>query len=178
MDLKAVHEPRRLSGGEAHTGEAFRTHVESGARAEAVAVEIDLAALESATGEPERARKLLEQAASAANAMKAPPADQALLALARADLAIKFGTFADADSQYSRAVRLYREARDSSGIGQALQGKRCCCTGVEMTNWLSHCLPKRGEFSWRHMTDGPLRSQDSSSEICCSRAESFLQRVV
>lgn len=104
-------------------GEAFRTHVESGARAEAVAVEIDLAALESATGEPERARKLLEQAASAANAMKAPPADQALLALARADLAIKFGTFADADSQYSRAVRLYREARDSSGIGQALQGK-------------------------------------------------------
>ncbi|MGK2962366.1 MAG: CHAT domain-containing protein [Gemmatimonadaceae bacterium] len=104
-------------------GEALRVHDSSGAVMEALAVRADMAAVENAMGDPEAARVLLEQAARSANAARAPPEAQATLALARADLALQFGTFADAETGYSQAVRLYRIAGDSSGLARGLEGK-------------------------------------------------------
>lgn len=103
--------------------EALRIHDSSGAVMDAVAVRVDLAAVENAAGDPEAARVLLQKAAHSANAARAPPGSQASLALARGGLAIQFGTFADADAEYSQAVRLYRLASDSGGLARALEGK-------------------------------------------------------
>jgi CHAT domain-containing protein/Tfp pilus assembly protein PilF len=103
--------------------EALRIHGASGAVIDAVAVRIDLAAVETATGDPETARTILQQTARFANTTKAPLENQASLAVARGDLAIRFGTFAEADTDYSGAERLYRAARDSSGLARALEGK-------------------------------------------------------
>jgi len=103
--------------------EAVRIHDSSGALLEAVAVRIDLAAVKAATGDPEAARLLLQEAADSANAARAPPGSQASLALARGGLAIQFGTFADADREYSKAIRLFRLVSDSSGLSRGLEGK-------------------------------------------------------
>lgn len=103
--------------------EALRIHDASGAVMDAVAVRVDLAAVETATGDPETARAILQRAARSANTARAPLEYQASLAVARGDLAIRFGTFAEADAEYSAAVRLYRAATDSSELAQALEGK-------------------------------------------------------
>ncbi|HMI54776.1 MAG TPA: tetratricopeptide repeat protein, partial [Gemmatimonadaceae bacterium] len=103
--------------------EALRINDSSGAVIDAIAVRTDLAAVESATGNPEAARQTLQQAAYPGSAVKVPAGNKAALALALGDLAIHFGTFADADAEYSRAVRLYRSAEHSSGLARALEGK-------------------------------------------------------
>jgi CHAT domain-containing protein len=103
--------------------ESLRIHDASGAVIDAIAVRTDLAAVETATGDPEAARSILLRAARSANTVEAPPQIRASLALTQADLALRFGTFADADTAYSRADRLYREAKDSSGLAQSLEGK-------------------------------------------------------
>jgi len=108
---------------EASLVRALRVHDASGAAIDAIEVRVDLASVRIATGDPEGAAALLEQAAASARKVDAPPESQASLALARGDLAIQFGTFADADSEYSRAVSLYRDAADSSGLAQSLAGR-------------------------------------------------------
>lgn len=103
--------------------EAMAIHRASGAVPDAVLVMVDLAAVESAAGSPESARMILEEAVRAASRVKAPIAVQGSLALARGDLAVKFGTFSDADAEYSRAIQLYRASADSAGLPQALEGR-------------------------------------------------------
>ncbi|MEP6508023.1 MAG: tetratricopeptide repeat protein, partial [Gemmatimonadales bacterium] len=103
--------------------EALQIHDASGAVMEAIQVRTDLAALQSAAGDPERALTTLEKASVAASTTNAPPESRAALALAKGDLAIQFGTFADADAEYLSAERFSRLGADSSGIAQALQGR-------------------------------------------------------
>lgn len=103
--------------------EALRIHTASGAMVEAVAVRADLAAVLNAAGNPESARVVLQQATYTANRLGAPPAIQGSLAMARGDLALQFGTFSEADLEYSRAIRLYGSARDSSGLAHGLSGR-------------------------------------------------------
>lgn len=104
-------------------GDALKIHDASGATTDAAAVRVDLAAVKTASGHPEEARALLKEAERATKAAKAPPLDQARLALAHGDMALQFSNFADADTSFSQAARLYRSAGDSSGLAQALTGK-------------------------------------------------------
>ncbi|MBA3404515.1 MAG: tetratricopeptide repeat protein, partial [Gemmatimonadaceae bacterium] len=102
---------------------SLRIHTESGAVTDAVAVRVDMAAVKSATGEPEAARRTLQEASRIAKSAGGYPEVQGSLALARGRLAIQFGTFADADSEYSQSARQYRAAGHSAGLAQALEGK-------------------------------------------------------
>src|SRR5688572_8654973 len=103
--------------------DALRVHDSTGAMMDAIEVRIDLAAVQSATGDPDAARVVLQRAAQSAKTGQASPENQASLAIALADLAIHFGTFADAEGEYSRAERLYRAAANPSGVARALEGK-------------------------------------------------------
>lgn len=103
--------------------EAMRAHDASGAAMDAIAVSVDLAAVQSASGNPESAREILAKAARLANAARAPANVQASLAMSRAELAIRFGTFDEADQEYSRGILLSRSIRDSPGVARGLEGK-------------------------------------------------------
>lgn len=103
--------------------EALAAHTRSGATAEAIKVRVDLAEVENAMGNPEASKAILDQAVIAANSIEAPTSLRASLALARGDLAVQFGTFADADSEFSRAIGLYRAGADSVGLAQALEAR-------------------------------------------------------
>lgn len=142
--------------------EALRIHDASGAVMDAIAVRVDLAAVQSATGDPEGARALLQRAAHSANAVRAPPENQASLALARGDLAIQFGSFADAGTEYSRAVRLYRAAGDSTGLARGLEGKAL------LLHWRGDdvaSLTLLGEAARLQMARGDRRSASLTSLI-------------
>ncbi|MGK2962228.1 MAG: CHAT domain-containing tetratricopeptide repeat protein [Gemmatimonadaceae bacterium] len=108
---------------EAELREAVRLHDETGARMDAVAARIDLAAVLSAVGDPLNARRVIQQAGAAAEGARAAPSEKAALSLALGDLAIHFGTFADAETEYTRAVRLGETAGDQSLIARGLEGK-------------------------------------------------------
>jgi CHAT domain-containing protein/Tfp pilus assembly protein PilF len=98
-------------------GDALRIDESSGAMIEAIAVRNDLAELKAATGDPEDALKILRDAERDLNTMNAPNDLRAQLSLTRADLAIQFGTFDEANAEYVRAEKL------SSGA-KALQAKQ------------------------------------------------------
>jgi CHAT domain-containing protein/Tfp pilus assembly protein PilF len=108
-------------GAETALRSALRIHEKSGATADAIAVRVDLAALESATGNAEAALALLRQSENAA-ASTTDAALRASIAMARADIATQFGTFAEADADYLRAAQLYAAGRQPTGQAQALQG--------------------------------------------------------
>jgi CHAT domain-containing protein/tetratricopeptide (TPR) repeat protein len=104
-------------------GEALRIHEASGATGDAIAVRSDLAALKSAAGDPEGALTILREGQREANAVKAPAELRAKLALASGDLAIQFGTFAEANASYLLAEQLFETARNEGGRAQAQQGR-------------------------------------------------------
>jgi CHAT domain-containing protein/Tfp pilus assembly protein PilF len=103
--------------------EALAVHERSGAVLEAVAVRSDLAAIEAAAGDLERALSTLRRAEDAAARTDAPGALQAGLSLARADLDLRFGRLAEAEREYRRAERLYRQAGSDAGRAEAQQGR-------------------------------------------------------
>ena len=108
---------------QATLGEALRIHEASGATMDAIAVRTDLAALKGAAGDPEGALTTLREGEREADGVNAPAELRARLALARGDLAIQFGTFADANAEYVRAEQLFRTARNEAGRAQAQQGR-------------------------------------------------------
>ena len=103
--------------------ESIRVHDSTGAVTEAVKARADLAEIKSAMGFPEEARRLLMRATSEALSSNAPPSATAPLAMTRADLAVEFGSFADAAADYDRAALLYESAQDSPGVASAIEGK-------------------------------------------------------
>jgi CHAT domain-containing protein/Tfp pilus assembly protein PilF len=102
--------------------EAIRGHTASGAAVDATSARLDLAAVASASGNPESARAILAEAARGASAINAPPELQASVALSRAELAVRFGTFDEAQQEYSRGTAIYRSIHDSLGIARGLEG--------------------------------------------------------
>jgi CHAT domain-containing protein len=103
--------------------EALEIHQKSGATVDAIAVRTDLASLQSAVGDPEGAMETLRVNDREADSASAPPELRAGLALARGDLALQFGTFTEANSQYTRAEQLYATAGNAAGRAQAQQGR-------------------------------------------------------
>jgi tetratricopeptide (TPR) repeat protein len=103
--------------------EALRIHDEAGAVLEAAAVRGDLAAVQAATGELQAALTSLGRAERDAEAARDMPALQASLALARADLAVQLGAFADAEAAFARAERLYGDAGWDAGRAEAQHGR-------------------------------------------------------
>lgn len=103
--------------------EALRIHEQSGDVTGAIGVRIDLGALQNSMGNPESALATLRQGELQSNSSNASAELRAGLAIARADVAIQFGTFAEADSEYARAERYFALARNESGRGDAQQGR-------------------------------------------------------
>jgi tetratricopeptide (TPR) repeat protein len=102
---------------------AIRIHEATGASLDAIAARLDLAQVRSAAGNPDSARLILNKAELIANRINASAAERAGLAIARGDLAMNFGTFAEAESEYSRAIVLYKAAHDSYGLARGLEGQ-------------------------------------------------------
>ena len=90
---------------------------------EAVAVRSDLAAVEAASGDLERALSTLRRAEKDASGNDVSGSIQAGLALALADLDLQFGRLQDADGEYRRAERLYMQAANDAGRAEAQQGR-------------------------------------------------------
>jgi CHAT domain-containing protein/Tfp pilus assembly protein PilF len=103
--------------------EAVAIHERSGAVLDASAVRSDLAALQAAAGDLEAAIATLRRAEADASRSDAPRTVQAGLALARADLDLQFGRLVEADAEYHRAERLYRQAGSDAGTAEAQQGR-------------------------------------------------------
>jgi CHAT domain-containing protein/Tfp pilus assembly protein PilF len=103
--------------------QAVGIHQRSGAILEAVSVRSDLAAVQAATGDLERALATLRRAETDASGADTPHTLQAGLALARADLDLQLGRPGEADAEYARAERLYRQAGGNAGAAEALQGR-------------------------------------------------------
>ena len=83
----------------------------------------DLATVESARGNPQRA---LRELRSAEQLLARAPTRHDLaanVALARADLAVQLNMYAQADREYARAQALYRRAGDATGESEAQQGR-------------------------------------------------------
>ena len=99
--------------------EALRINEASGAMLDAIRVRNYLSQLDAATGDPEGALKILRDAERDLNTMNAPSDLRAQLAITRGDLAIQFGTFDEANAEYSRAEKLL----PGSGSLQARQGR-------------------------------------------------------
>ena len=106
----------------ASLSEALRIHLSTGAENEAIEVRNDLAAVRSASGDPEGALQLLRRAETEAIAAKAPPELRARLAMTRADVSLQFGTFEEASAAYARAESLFGQAGDSLGLTHARHG--------------------------------------------------------
>jgi len=102
---------------------ALTVHERSGATLEAVAVRSDLARVQAATGDLQRAVATLRRAERDASSAGTQPSVRAGLALAQADLDVQFGQLAEADAEYARAERLYRQAGDDAGLAEAHQGR-------------------------------------------------------
>jgi CHAT domain-containing protein/tetratricopeptide (TPR) repeat protein len=103
--------------------QALAVHEGSGALLDAVSVRSDLATVQAATGDLQSAVVTLRRADSAATTVDAPRSVQARLALARADLEIQLGRLANADAEYARAERMYRESGSDAGVAEARQGR-------------------------------------------------------
>ncbi|MGH7581499.1 MAG: CHAT domain-containing protein, partial [Gemmatimonadales bacterium] len=103
--------------------EALAVHQRSGAVLEAVSVRGDLARVQAATGDLQSAVATLRRAEADASGADAPRSVEAGLALSHADLALQFGRWAEADAEYARAERLYRESGGEAGAAEARQGR-------------------------------------------------------
>jgi CHAT domain-containing protein len=101
---------------------ALAVYEETGPLVESVSVRRDLAAAHAAMGNLQGALIQLGQAERLAATGRAGPEVLAQLALARADLAVQFNTFPDAERQYARAEQLSRQAADGRGQAEAERG--------------------------------------------------------
>jgi CHAT domain-containing protein/tetratricopeptide (TPR) repeat protein len=105
-------------------GEALEIYEETGAFADAVSTRSSLAAVHAAMGNLQTALSELRQAEETASAdANANTGLLADLALASGDFAVQFNRLADAEREYGRAIRLYREANESRGLAEAQQGQ-------------------------------------------------------
>lgn len=102
--------------------QALRVHEESGAVVEALAVGGSVAAVQAAVGDYEAAYSTLERARSAEGALGVPGV-QGRLALARGDLFLQLGAFANAEAEYARAEHLFQQAQDAGGRAAAQEGR-------------------------------------------------------
>lgn len=94
----------------------------TGSLAEEIGVRRDIAAAHAAMGNLQGALIQLERAERLAASGRPGAAVLAQLALARADLAVQFNSYADAEAQYVRAARLARRAGDGRGQADAERG--------------------------------------------------------
>jgi tetratricopeptide (TPR) repeat protein len=101
--------------------QALAVHERSGATLEAIAVQADLSAVQAATGDMDGALASLDRAGRD-QAGAAVPSIQAMLALARADLFVQLGAYDEADDEYARAERFYRESGEGGGVAAAHAG--------------------------------------------------------
>lgn len=102
--------------------QALTVYRESGPKASEIAVRRDLAATHAAMGNIQGALIQLGRAERLSVTPGAAPDVLAQLALARADLAVQFNTFAEAERQYVRAAELFRRAADARGQADAERG--------------------------------------------------------
>jgi CHAT domain-containing protein len=94
----------------------------TGSRTEEIGVRRDIAATHAAMGNLQGALIQLERAERLAGRGRASAGLLAQLALARADLAVQFNTYAEAEAQYVRAARLSGLAADGRGQADAERG--------------------------------------------------------
>ena len=102
--------------------EALSTYEITGPLADVVATRRDLALATAAMGDIQGALGELRRAERSAGG-QAPPSLIAALALTRADLSVQLNTLAEADRDYARAARLYRQANDEAGQLAAREGR-------------------------------------------------------
>ena len=102
--------------------EALAVFKETGPPADEIDVRRDIAATHAAMGNLQGALIQLGHAERLAARSDAGPRELALLALARADLAVEFNTFPEAERQYARAEKLFRDAGDAQGQAEAQSG--------------------------------------------------------
>lgn len=102
--------------------EALEIYDRTGPLARALAVRRALAGALAARGELQGAIDVLRDAEGIAEAGGAGAGTTAGIALARADLAVRLNSLAEAERLYLRAQRLYREAGDPDGEVEARHG--------------------------------------------------------
>ncbi|HYL55484.1 MAG TPA: CHAT domain-containing tetratricopeptide repeat protein [Gemmatimonadales bacterium] len=102
--------------------QALAVYRETGPLVDVVAVRRDLAAAHAAMGNLQGALIQLREAERLAATGRVGPAVLAQLALARADLAVEFNTFPEAERQFARAKQLSRRAADGRGEADAERG--------------------------------------------------------
>jgi tetratricopeptide (TPR) repeat protein len=103
--------------------EALSVYDRAGYASEAIAARRALASARAALGNLQGAQAELEAAEREAESHGAGTRSLADLALARADLALRFNQHAEAQTGYARALRLYRAAGSAEGQSQAQQGQ-------------------------------------------------------
>src|SRR5438128_2586029 len=107
----------------ASLGEALAIYDRTGPLADALAVRRDLAGALAAAGELQGALDELRHAQRLADSARASPGVRAGIALARAALAARLNTPAEAERLYARAEFLYRQAGDLAGGAEAQPGR-------------------------------------------------------
>lgn len=101
--------------------QALTVYRVTGPRLEEISVRRDIATTHAAMGNLQGALIQLGRAERLVTS-DAAPGLLAQLALARADLAVQFNAFPDAERQYNRALQLSRRAGDGRGAGDAERG--------------------------------------------------------
>ena len=119
LEMRRADYPRARSA----MNEALSIYEITGPVADAVAARRELALIVAAMGDLQGALTDLRQAERSAVALRGSASLQAGLALARADLAVELNTLAEADREYVRAARLYRDANDEAGQLAAREGR-------------------------------------------------------
>ena len=102
--------------------QALTVYRETGPLMEEIAVRRDMATAHAAMGNLQGALIQLGRAERLVGREGAEPALLAQLALARADLAVQFNSFPEAQRQYARAAQLSRRAADQRGAADAERG--------------------------------------------------------
>ena len=105
-------------------GEALRIYERTGGTTDAISTRRILATIHAATGDLQTALDELTQAEDLAGVEPATGGTLlADLALARADLNVRFNRLDDAQRDYGLALQLYRQASNSRGQAEAQQGQ-------------------------------------------------------
>lgn len=102
--------------------EALAIYQVTGPITEVLATRRELALAAAAMGNLQGATRELRRAEQIAPAVRGTPSLLAGLALTRADLLVQLNNLADADREYLRATRLYRNANDEAGQLAAREG--------------------------------------------------------
>lgn len=102
--------------------EAASIYQRTGPPAELLAVQRALADALAAAGDLQGAVDQLARAQAVADSASLPADARAALALARADLSFRLNALTEAERQYTRAERLYRQASDPEGEAEARHG--------------------------------------------------------